>query len=320
MKKPLNDYKKELISKYGYDENFAETITIIADSMISHYGEEYESLILDAILSCKYVIANEHENTYELLKRENMLDDAIGDRLLDPESLKLTAGIYQEIPRVIMIDGSYKVDRVDRMIALSNSFSIDHPYFIGLLARETAHLVKSYLNAYQIDNNMLIQRSGLSETTYHLSYEGGEVRKLVISEKGYGFDEGVNTHDEFAIMHESYDDAYEVSGYNRLRVTSEYLIHDLGLKEIIDKAGLLGDKSELVNVLNESMTNGYDGFIRALDECMKLEFERYKNLLDRDKLNETIKKSNEQYENDVVPLIKELSISLNNEKRKNPIV
>ena len=75
----LNDYKDALKEKYGYTEDFAETISIIADDLINHYGEEYKQLIRSAIQSCKYVIRQKTKKGMETVKdtkkKEKMLDN-----------------------------------------------------------------------------------------------------------------------------------------------------------------------------------------------------------------------------------------------------
>ena len=320
MKKPLNDFKLELIKKYQYEENFAETIAIMADSIVEHYGEEYETLVTDAIMSCKYIISgtkdNKYENAYETLKRENMLDDTKGERLLDPESLKLTAGIYQSLPRLSHKDGKYNIDGIDRIIILSKNFDLDNQLFIGTMIHETCHLIKSFIKGYELEGNKLYERCGLCETEYDLSIENGKVAKTIVSEKGYGIDEGVNTHDEFSIMRESNNSSYESPGYGKLRATSEYLMYDLDLKSVIDKANLLGDKKELTELMDQTISKGYDGLVDALDGSLKLELTRYKSLLDRKKLKDAIANANKQYNNEVVPLVKELTASLSKDTEK----
>lgn len=317
MKKPLNDLKNELIGKYGYESDFAETIAIMTDSIVNYYGEEYENLITDAIMSCKYIIAgteeNKYENIYDVLKRENMLDDTIGEDIVTDGDLKRAGGVYQSLPRISYKDGVFSIDRVDRLLVLPYYFNKEHPDSLGILAHETLHLIKAYLRAYSIEGNILHERFGFHNIEYDLSYNDGRIEKRIIKNVGTGFEEGVNTHDEYAVMHESYDDTYESAGYGFQRVTAEYLIFDLDLKSMIDKSALTGDLTELIELFDQIKENAFIDFNNAMDESVRLAYERFKNIFDEKKLKESTEKSRKQFEEGVIPFIRSLEKVLSKE-------
>lgn len=323
MKKPLNDLKIELISKYGYEENFAETLSILVSSIIDHYGEEYENLVLNAILSCKYIIAgtpeNKYENAYDVLKRENMLDTIVGDTIINDSDYKTASGVYQAVPRLSNTEGTFNIDRIDRIIVLPHNFDENRPVSMGILSHETLHLIKSFINQYSIEENILHERNGFYVADYELSVNEGKIEKRVLKETGMGFDEGVNTHDEYAVMNESYYDNYEASGYAKQRVIAEYILFNLNLKNIVDKAILTGEFSELKEILNGVRENGYNEFMSMMDKSIELEYERFKNILNGEKLRDATNRANEHYEHHIVPFVKDLekllAMEKENEKR-----
>ncbi len=325
--KLLYDFKEEIKQKYSYDDDLAETIAMTAESLIDYFGVEYESLILEAISSCKYVIAKKEkeidgklspvfENVYDVLKRENMILDIKGTTISDGD-LKRASGVYTSVPKLSFTDGKYNIDKIDRIIVLGSHFNKDNPASLGLIAHETMHMIKSYINEFTIDGDKLVERRGLGKTEYKLTNSNDGINLSLEKETGVGIEEGLNSYDELKLVRTAYDSNYETYGYAYQRVVAGILIDNINLDEYIKKAQLTGNTEELKNIFDENILGGYDEFIRDLDSTVELEYKRFEYILDIEKSKEYLNELDKIFEERLVPKLQSIKKSLENSQEKN---
>lgn len=194
------DVANKLIES-GCEEKLAYAVSTLYDTLVTEYGEEYQQIILDAILSCKYEIAREYRmdsngkktNTKEdvkaVLKRNNFPLDFISKEDLNKRY------VYASYPEI----KDKTITNVNRMIVMPDYFNDESPASIGMLVNSINSLVKSYINEYKIDGNFIIRRRGLATYRYDINSH-----KLIDS-FGFGLEKGLNDYDERAIVIEYYD-------------------------------------------------------------------------------------------------------------------
>src|SRR5699024_1489174 len=139
-----------------------------------------------ALMSCPIVLGC---NSLDLLKKLDMLDN---DGVVQDDDLKRSSGVYSSKPVINYIDGEFVVSDIKRVIGISFG-DINSEYAQDTLIHELYHLIKSSYQEYLIDGDILIQKNGLIEIYYQLTYENGLVKKTFIKEMGVGFEEGLNT-------------------------------------------------------------------------------------------------------------------------------
>lgn len=321
--KLLFDFKEEIKTKYNYDEELAQTIAMTAESLIDYFGNEYENIILEAIKSCKYIIAkpmrqDEHKNwlpsetIYDVMKREGKLEYIENATVTDGD-FKRANGVYSSRAIVSEENGQFKLDRVDRIIVLPYYFNHENPSSLGTITHETMHLVKAYVNEYKIEGDMLIERGGLSKNTYKLSSKDGKVQKTFVSELGVGFEEGINSYDEQKVIRSSYDENFDVHGYAYQRIVGAFIADSVGLAPNIKNAQLSGDISEIKKIFDENMENGFEAFLMLMDENVKLEYRRFATIMDPDKNKEVLTQLQEQFEKKIVPQVRNFNHNLHPE-------
>lgn len=330
-KKLLFDFKEEIKNKYGYDEELAETIAMTAESIIDYMGSEYESIILEAISSCKYIIANNFkldengkqvgiaENIYDVLKREGMLEHIEGSTVNDGD-LKRAGGVYTSVPRISEHEGKFTIDSIDRVIVLPNYFNHNNPASLGTASHETMHLVKAYVKEYEIEGNKLKQRFGLGHGEYSLGVQGGKVIRTLIKETGIGTEEGANTYDELSLIRNTYDSNYEVYGYPYQRSICGYLADGIGLGPIIREAQLTGDIDEVKKLFDTHIDIGFEGFNEKMDETVRLEYERFANIFDEEKYKESLDKLQKLFETELAPRVRSFEASLKPEMSEQHVI
>lgn len=297
MKKMLIDYKDELIEKYGYSEDFAETLSIVTDSICDDTKDEYSDLIWNAVLSCKYSVHQKPEKKIsDYSKRE---------------------GMFISTPTIESSDKGYVITSVNKEIILPSNFDTESISHIGILTNMTLSLVRSAQNEFNIQGNKLKQRQGVMQKEYDIVNEDGSITLTNPVTTGIGLEKGITSYTELSIMRNDFDSNYESSkGSDFERVVAGTLIDGFGLKDTLNKASISGDYSELEAVIRENTGKSLNEFLSVIDELDALEVQRANSTLDSDKLKQSIEKLNRYYENTVAPSIAPLSNAVEHKKEK----
>ena len=194
------DISNKLIES-GCEEKLAYAVGDLYDTLVCEYGKEYQKIILEAILSCKYEIAREYrvdsngrktkakEDVKAVLKRNKFPLDFISKEDLSKRY------IYASYPEI----KDKKIIKVNRIIVMPDYFNDESPASIGMLVNSINSLVKSYVNEYKIDGNVIIRRRGLATYEYDIN------SKKLIKSSGFGLENGLNAYDERAIVRKYYD-------------------------------------------------------------------------------------------------------------------
>lgn len=234
MIEEINDLSKRfdlselsnILEKNGTNKDLAQSIAVCYESLVNEYGDEYLEIINKAIFSCKYVIANNFtlndkgkktkiiEKPKDVLTRLNFDLSFVSKESLEKEF------IYASMPFI----NNYEIKSVDRVIVMPYGFNDNSYNYQGMLINALNTLITSYMNEYTIDDNILIRRSGLALYRYDLN-----TYKL-ISEKGIGLQEGLNSSNELKIMRNDFYKDYDLNtNFNDLRIIAE-VIKNGGLK------------------------------------------------------------------------------------------
>lgn len=285
MEKMLCDLKQDLITKYNYSEDLAETIVLTAESIIDYYGKEYESTLLDAIYSCPFKIKEPSKRNISSFRNRD--------------------GYFSSKPVLTKEGNNVLVGSVQKEIVLPNTFNTDNPAYLGVLNNRMIELVNSTLNEYTINGGELIQRQGLMTTTYSIN-DDLELTKQ--SEVGRGLSEGINSYQTLSIMRSDYDQSYEPIGSDYTRIIAGSLIDGLGLKDIIISSLVTKNTSELENVIADNIGISLEEFLKKIDKITELET-KMSNTLD-DSRESIIAEIEENFANEVAPLIRNLNTSL----------
>ena len=293
--------------KYAYSDEVRELLSQIIPKMILYYGEDKAEIILNAIQSCPIMICNDGENIYDLLFKEGFINTSIdSDYTVSNDDLKRSSGVYTSVPELIYDDetNKYMVKSVRRIVGLSNYFKYDEINHIAILVHELGHLVKSYVDEYIIIDDVLISRSGLIVSTYRLSHDGNVVSMKLIDEKSVGIEEGTNSLDEKKIMSSYFDNSYKVEGYVLVTEVARVLVDNFDLKKDIHDAQFFATKNNLIEKYNSMSTEySYQRLDILVDETIRLEYEKFSNIFEPEKLEE----SNQKLNNQIDKLKQELS-------------
>jgi len=312
----LFDFKERIKSKYGYDEEFAQTLSMMAEDIAEYLGPEYENITYQAFESCKFVIAKgmkkgdkKRENVLDVLNKEGM-NDPIEGGLVSEDDLKRAGGAYTSVPRISYDGSSYKIDKIDRLIVLPSHFNNENIGTLGVLAHEGMHLVKSFVNEYQIEGDTLIIKSGIITERHRLSQKDGKVKRTFIDEIGVGFEEGINSYDEMALMRTTRDPNYTANGYTNLMLTAGHLIDAIGIGEIIRHAQMTKDETELTKFIDDYTEVGYEEFLRILDQSVRLEYEKFAALFDEERMKIARQKLDDHFNEKIVPQVQNMNKAL----------
>lgn len=183
------DIIEELKEKYDYDEELLEALKKIIPAIEEYYGGEYKQLIHDAILSCNIHIQQKISERPEKYLEENLPTIEHGT------VLGVAAGFYSSAP-VITEDENIDVNRV---IYLKQSCKdLSENKNLSILVHEMTHLIKSYKDEYTMQDGVLTQRSGISNSYLEKNEDTGKFEDK--NSERIGIEEALNCYDEGKIM------------------------------------------------------------------------------------------------------------------------
>jgi hypothetical protein len=279
----------KLVATYHYSPEMRALLFKIITCMIEQYGEDKKDIILKALEDCPIIICDKGENIYDLLVKHEQIDHT-GDTIVSEGDLKRASGVYSSNANIIYDESSnsYKITSIKRILGLSSYFDIKNTSSIANLVHEIGHLVKSYIDEYKIEGDVLIARDGLIETKYKLSLVDGKVSKKVIEEKCVGIEEGTNSLDELEIINNHFDEYYKIHGYGVVTEIGKIVANKFELKKDIHNAQFYAQKSDLIDKYNnKACDNSFERLESLTDELVKLEYKRFSYIFDTPKMNET---------------------------------
>lgn len=309
----LFNLKEDIKKKYGYDEEFAETIALVSENVIDHFGEEYTDTIYNAVLNCKYVVApgNHVDKSGKRVSSIKSLGEVMEQEgITGFNSLNGEVSAYVSMPQISYNGGEYTIDSVKRVIGLPSTFNSSNPRSLGMMTRETCKLVKSFNGEYTISGDRMVQRSGISTSEYVLSQNSGSVSKRQVSSRGYGLETGLNFYDELAITRKYIDSDYETYGSPYAQNVAGYLKDHLALDHFIREAEMNGNAADLRNILDQNMPVGYEGLVSSMDTLVDLETERAKSVHDDAKQREVQARLDAFYKNSIAKEISALEVNI----------
>lgn len=268
---------EDVIKKFNYDDNLASFLRKLYPYLIEYFKTTNKDLVDMALMSCPIVLGC---NSFDLLKKLDMLDN---DGLVQDDDLKRSSGVYSSKPVLNYIDGEFVVSDVKRVVGISFD-DINSEYAQDTLIHELCHLIKSSYQEYLIDKDTLIQKNGLIERHYQLTYENGMVKKSFIKEMGVGLEEGLNTLAEEWLAKQVIRPDFKISGYQTIaQLAQNVLVNQQVVDEMLN-AQLYKKRASL---------NGYyDEFVQIIDIIYKKYLEMFASIFDQekfDKLNEELR-------------------------------
>lgn len=315
MSMTLSDFKKQLQERHGYDDEFAETLSIMAESLSDYYGEEYSSLVYSTVLSTIYEKASlkdgsiVYETGYDVLKRKGLVNSKDAKKELD-EEFRRDGAISTFKPSVALDGSSQEITGSTNVTVLPYYFNSENPSSLGILARETMRQLGSSLNASEIEGNTLRIHKGLCTEEYTISKVGDQTEWVKTSSFGRGLEEGRIRYDELCFMRENYDENYEPTGPSTTRIIAGYLSDNLNLRSIMRESAITKDKTGLQSAIDENISIGYEDFIRQIDELDRLEKEALKSVVDSNALKKAAAQRDNYFADIVAPNVRALEASI----------
>lgn len=315
--KLLADYKDELIRNWGYGEELAEDISMIAESLVNEYGEEYEDAILEAIKNTEYVIAHERgknnrrETIFDVLKRTDMLDVVLDDKTMigEPE-LKSFSSFFAMKPELSFDGVQYSIKGVKRLAILPSTYNSANPDSIAKLAEVSDHAIKSSLNSLEINGDELVARNGFATKTIKLSNRDGVIVRSLESEIGLGLDEGLSSYTALHVTRCDYDENYDIQDDSSLRLVAGSLMDSLNLRSIIREAVITKDDETLRRYFDDFTDKGYDAFLREMDNLLAADFNRKRNSVDAEAHRRAITEMDDIFAMSVAPIVSGLAVQM----------
>lgn len=319
----LAEFKEELMKKFGYSEELAEDIVMVAQDLEEQLGTEYLSVILDAIRTTKVVSVDKYkksgvrETVLDVLDREGM---TLSNVVKHPSGIDVRnlEGTYAAEPTIIKTSDGYELARdeqgktmVKKLAVINMQYVPGGVSFLAELTREFTTAITSHLNAHSIEEDKLITRRGLCVSVDKISKNGDSIERKNIECRGYGLEEGLSGYNKLAVTRECHDDKFDLQSHS-LSILAAGVISDmLKLKDIIFAAQVTKDESELRRVIDEHYSGGYDTFLDNLDVLYDLE-KRCAELSTGDKhvAMEAIDALENYYRDTVTSMLREVRISM----------
>lgn len=272
----------ELKNKYNYSEKTLKALAKIIPCIISYYGEEYEYIILEAILNTEIINCNSKQTISKVLN-ERTLTKKIGDSYLGNIDLKRAESIYMPNVKIVYNENinSYEIDKIDRIIATSHTFNYDSPKGLEVLTHAICHLVKSYKDEITINENMITIRNGLSYEERKIKY-GDEITLEFNNEFGKGLEEGFNIFDTEMIVSMVLGDTYKCYDYDSIYTIAVVLKEKYNLIKEINYSEMSGDIEEFRKVYGKDSTKNLS---KICDDCLNIENDMFLSYTREDKDN-----------------------------------
>ena len=270
----------KLRDKYNYDDKTMKALVKIVPCIVSYYGEEYEYLVLEALLHTE-IIPCDSKQTISKVMSEKRLTRFDGDSMLCGIDYKKQESVYFLDVLVSYNDDKniYEIKDLNRVIVTSHTYNYDSPKGLEVLTHALCHMVKSYKDEIRIDENKLIIRSGISYEERKIVF-GDEISLSLEKSFGMALEEGFTIYDTEMIVSMVLHDLYKCYDYDSI-----YMI-----------AYVLKEKYKFINEINDYEINGdIEGFKKCYksdvvdrlalicDECIDIENDMHLSYTREDK-------------------------------------
>lgn len=266
--------------KYNYDDKTINALAKIVPCIIDYYGEEYEYLVLEAVLNTEIVACNSKQTISKVIAERKLTSFVGGSSLCDID-IKKQESVYFPSIRVVYNEeiNSYEIDSVSRVIVTSHTFNYDSPKGIEVLTHALCHLVKSYKNEFRIDENNIIIRSGISYEKRKIMY-GDEITLSFVENFGNGLEEGFNILDTELIVSMVLHDSYKCYDYDSIYMIAYILKEKYGFINEINNYEISGDIDSFRSVYRKS---AMDRLSDICDDCVSIENDMHLSYTREDK-------------------------------------
>lgn len=270
----------KLRNKYNYDDKTMNALAKIVPCIVDYYGEEYEFLILEAVLNTKIIACNSKQTISKVIADFGLTEFVGGSSLYDID-LKKQESVYVPSVKVIYNEeiNSYVIDKIDRIIVTSHTFNYDSPKGLEVLTHALCHLVKSYKDEFKIDENMLSIRSGIAYEKRKIMY-GDEISLDFVSNFGNGLEEGFTILDTELIVSMVLHDFYKCYDYDSIYMIAYILKEKYGFIGEINNYEICGDVDSFKRVYKKS---SIERLADICDDCVSIENDMHLSYTREDK-------------------------------------
>ena len=261
----ISELLSELKTKYNYDDDLLNLLGPIITNMISYFGEEYSSIITNAILETPIGFVENREDI-------NNFAHSLGVKK-DYSIPTFASAAYEEY---FQLDENNNIQRIPFIIIRSN-YDKDKPdQRLGTIVHELCHMVMNYGKS-RIEGNRVYSKTGLIEEEIIVTPDG-----KISNDENTPIEEGLNEYDARMITQMILGRTYETTTYNTYYMYVSPVMNNEELRHAIDISRLNGDNSwmelmgeELSIEFMESFNNYISSALsfKATDE----EREAYKN-------------------------------------------
>ena len=279
----IDSFVDKVSSKYDYDYRTINALKKIIPALIEYYGNDYVDIIISAISDCEIIHCDSFNTISSVIYENNLLDNYINFN----DEVKRDDGIYISKP-VISYDNffnKYEIDNVIRKIIVSHTYNFDSPKGLEVLTYQLCSLIKSYYKEYEIEDNILHKRCGLSNSKSLIS-KSDKISFADKREFGNSLENGMNIYDTEKIVSLILKDNYKCYHYDSISTIAMILKGKFGLKDIVNRAEIINDISPLKKI---SSDEDYSLLNALADRCYDIEEEMLVYSMTRDKKDELSK-------------------------------
>ena len=228
----MNEYIINLKNKYGYSDELLEFLVELIPNLIKFYGEEYQDVILEALANCEIHFQRKDEDPITFLnsyfnvsKKWDMPD--LGGAFYHNE-IKVSDSKIEAKP-IIYLKRTY--------YGMYMPFDFNDDTDVNTLIHEICHLIKGY-GKLRIENDKIIDSTGLMKETYSYSLENGVVKE---KEEMVGIEEALNEIESTQILEMMRGRKMKIIGYATASYSARELLEHDDIAKILRISQFHGD-------------------------------------------------------------------------------
>ena len=283
---------EDIINKYSYNEEIANYLRIAYPYFIEEFKDE--TIVYEALMNTPICLTS--DNIYNYLVEHGFINGE-DNEMVSYNDLKGSMGVYFSDPIIEYNNdlNEYAIKGVNRIVVVS-CYNLLADYTKSTLTHEICHAIKSYNNEFTIENDNLIEKSGLVNKKYELS-NSDKVNKTWNRETGVGLEEGLNALAEESIMSKITQKNYETKGYQASKELIKTVLNKYGIPDIeniFKEAELYHDNTRIDEILGQT----YYDLSDFADKLYKLNVAMINMANTDEKRKEAANKANELIENE----------------------
>ena len=230
----MNEYISNLKNKYGYSDELLEFLVKLIPNLIKFYGEEYQDIILGALANCEIHFQRKDEDpitflsSYFNVSKEWDMPD-LGGAFYHNE-IKVSDDKIEAKP-IIYLKRIY--------YGMYMPFNFNDDTDVNTLIHEICHLIKGY-GKLRIENDKIIDSTGLMKETYSYSLENGVVKE---KEEMVGIEEAINEIESTQILEMVRGRKMKIIGYAAASYSATELLEHDDIAKILRISQFRGDDS-----------------------------------------------------------------------------